>query len=55
MAAAVVRFGALNPVQRHTTITQDHSLSFLSGEAWQVALVCRYGSQQSADAMVGGE
>ena len=40
-------FGALHLVQRHTTISQDHSLSFLSGEAWQVALGSRYGSQRT--------
>jgi hypothetical protein len=31
---------------RHTTTNQDYWTSFLSGEAWQVALGCCYGSQR---------
>jgi hypothetical protein len=35
------------PALRHTTTNQDHWTSFLSGEAWQIALGCRYGSQRT--------
>jgi hypothetical protein len=36
-----------HPAPRHTTTNQDHWTSFLSGEAWQVALGCCYGSQRT--------
>ena len=49
MAAAVVpRPPWCHPAcTEHATTNQDHRPSFLSGEAWQVALGCRYGSQRT--------
>jgi hypothetical protein len=51
MAAAVVpRSPWCHPAcTKHATTNQDHRHrpSFLSGEAWQVALGCRYGSQRT--------